>query len=211
MFTKAILPDTLRALQLISKVPVISNAYLAGGSALALWLGHRISVDLDFFTQEEFDADELSTELLQYNAFHQDRKAWRTVMGKVGKTKFSLFYYKYRLLEEPTNLSGIRIASKKDIAAMKINALEDRGTRRDFIDVFFLAKEFSIEKMLSFYDQKYKVLKDHLYSIVRALNYFEDAEREAATPKMLVDVSWDEVKKFFREESLRLAKEKLGV
>ena len=94
---------------------------------------------------------------------------------------------------------------------MKLHAIEERGTRRDFIDLFFIANDYSLDEIIELYDQKYGVLDDHLYSIVRALNYFEDAERELSMPKMLVDVSWEDVKRFFKRESLRLAKEKLGV
>ena len=79
MFNQAILPDTFRAIQLVSKIPFMRNAYLAGGTALALQLGHRISVDLDFLTLKEFDEDALSTQLLQFKDFEQKNKAWRTI------------------------------------------------------------------------------------------------------------------------------------
>ncbi|OGM33748.1 hypothetical protein A3D00_04095 [Candidatus Woesebacteria bacterium RIFCSPHIGHO2_02_FULL_38_9] len=211
MFTKAVLPDTFRAIQLVSKIPVFREAYLAGGTALALLIGHRISVDLDFFTQKEFDESQLSTSLHVYPEFTEQQKSWRTILGKIGETSISLFYYKYPLLEKTTNFEGIQIVGMKDLSAMKINAIEDRGTRRDFIDLFFLTKKYSVDEMLNFYDNKYGVLEEHLYSIIRALNYFDDAEKEVAMPKMLVDVSWDEVKSFFTKESIRLAKLKLNV
>lgn len=211
MFTKALLPDTVRAIKLVSKLPSIQKAYLAGGTALALQIGHRISVDLDFFTQEEFDENRLSLELSSIHDFSEEGKSWRTVWGKIGETKFSFFYYKYPLLEQTIDFEGVQILGKKDIAAMKINALEDRGTKRDFIDVFFLAKEFSLEEMLDFYDQKYSSLNDHLYAILRSLDYFADAETDEKPLKMLIGVSWNDVKKFFKQESIRLAKEKLGV
>jgi len=123
----------------------------------------------------------------------------------------SLFYYKYPLIEKPHTFEEIQIIGKRDLAAMKLHAIEERGTRRDFIDLFFIANDYSLDEIIELYDQKYGVLDDHLYSIVRALNYFEDAERELSMPKMLVDVSWEDVKRFFKRESLRLAKEKLGV
>ena len=140
-----------------------------------------------------------------------NKKSWKTILGKIGETSISLFYYKYPLLEKTTNFEGIQIVGMKDLSAMKINAIEDRGTRRDFIDLFFLTKKYSVDEMLNFYDNKYGVLEEHLYSIIRALNYFDDAEKEVAMPKMLVDVSWDEVKSFFTKESIRLAKLKLNV
>lgn len=78
MFTKALLPNTIRAIQLVSDIPIIKKAYLAGGTALALHCGHRISVDLDFFTQEELDENILAMDLNRLSEFKEEGKAWRT-------------------------------------------------------------------------------------------------------------------------------------
>ncbi len=209
MFTKTLLPDTLRAIQLVSGIPEIKKAYLAGGTALSLQIGHRISVDIDFFTQQEFNETELSTKLASMPEFVQDGTAQWTVWGKIGQTKFSIFYYKYPLLEKTVPFEGIQLASLSDIAAMKIHAIEERGTRRDFMDVYFLSEKYSLEDMLDFYQKKYAVLEDHLYSILRSLDYFEDAEQEHQMPKMLTTVSWEEVKEYFRKEIHRLTEKKL--
>ena len=212
MFTKALLPDTVRAIELVSKIDSIKSAYLAGGSALALHLGHRISEDLDFFTDKIFDENKLSLELSQIPEYEEAGKSWRTVWGKIANTKFSIFYYKYAVIKNPIKYDGIRILDLADIAAMKINALEDRGTKRDFVDVFFLAKKYSLEEMLNFYNLKYQCLQDHLYSIIRSLNYFADADSSDERPlKMLIDVSWEEVKEYFKKEVVRLAKSKLKI
>lgn len=205
MFTKTLLPDTVRAIELVSKIPIVKNAYLAGGTALTLRLGHRISVDLDFFTQKELDEKVLLADLEQLPDFKKDGLAWRTVWGKVSKTKFSLFYYKYPLIEETDSFMGINILNLKDIAAMKIAAVGDRGTKRDFVDLFFLNKTFTLDQMLDFYDQKFSDLDEKLYHLIRSLDYFIDAENDPM-PNMLIDVNWDEIKKFFHNESMRLAK-----
>ena len=209
MFTKTLLPDTLRAIQLVSNVPEIKKAYLAGGTSLALQIGHRTSVDLDFFTQHEFNEEELSAKLTSLPEFVQDGTAQWTVWGKIARTKFSIFYYKYPLLEKTLPFEGIQLANLVDIAAMKIHAIEDRGTRRDFVDVYFLSKKYTFEDMLSFYQKKYAVLEDHLYSILRSLDYFEDAEQEAQMPKMKTSVNWEELKEYFRKETNRLIEKKL--
>ena len=210
MFTKAVLPDTIRAFKLVSKIDIVKKSYLAGGTALALHLGHRISVDLDFFTKEEFDEKTLSQNLKKLPEFKEDGTAWKTVWGKIGETKFSLFYYQYPLIKKTMIFEGIQILSLEDIAAMKIHALEDRGTKRDFIDLYFLAKEFSLEQMLQFYGRKYGVLKEHLYIILRSMDYFAEAEIDDL-PEMLIPVSWEEVKKFFHDQSLNLARKKLKI
>ena len=141
--------------------------------------------------------------------FVQDGTAKWTVWGKIGQTKFSIFYYKYPLLEQTTSFEEIKLASLSDIAAMKINAIEDRGTRRDFVDVYFLSKNYTLEEMLGFYQKKYSVLEDHLYSILRSLDYFEDAEQEKQMPQMLVSVAWEEIKEYFRKETNKLTEKKL--
>jgi len=210
MFTKALLPGTIRAIKLVSPISIVKKSYLAGGTALALYQEHRISVDLDFFTQQEFDENVLSSELKTLPDFREDGIAWKTVWGRVGQTKFSLFYYNYPLIKKTTQFEGVQIIGKEDIAAMKIHALEDRGTKRDFFDLFFLAKEFTLEEMLGYYDQKYGVLQEHVYMILRSLNYFADAEIDK-DPRMLTPVSWEDVKSFFAEEVRRLSKELLKI
>lgn len=204
MFTKTLLPDTFRAIQLVSTIPEVRNAYLAGGTALALQIGHRISVDLDFFTRQVFNETNLSKTLTSLSEFIPDGTAKQTVWGTIHKTKFSIFYYEYPLLEKTVVFEGIQLASLADIAAMKIHAIEDRGTRRDFVDVFFLAKTFSLKDMIQFYQKKYRVTDDRLYAILRALDYFEDAEQEHQMPNMLVAVEWEGVKEFFKQEVMKL-------
>lgn len=208
MFTQTLLPDTVRAINKIGKVPTFQKVYLAGGTALALQLGHRISVDLDFFTREPFDEKLVSQKLNLIKGFTLGQTAPSTILGKIGKTRMSLFFYKYGLLENPKKFEGIKLAGKKDIAAMKINALESRGTKRDFIDLYFLSKEFTVESMMNFYDQKYKCLEEHLYGIVKSLNYFAEAENDPS-PKMLSAVSWDEVKNYFEAVALEITKSKI--
>lgn len=205
MFTKTLLPNTVRAIELVSKVSIVKKAYLAGGTALALRLGHRISVDLDFFTLEELEEKVLLADLEQLSEFKKDGVAWRTVWGMVKNTKFSLFYYKYPLLEKPDEFMGIKLVSLKDISAMKIAALGDRGTKRDFVDLFFLSKNYTLDEMLSFYDQKYGDLEEKLYHLIRSFDYFIDAEKDKI-PEMLIKTSWEEVKDFFHKESMKLAK-----
>lgn len=210
MFNKTLLPDTLRAIKSVANIPTIKRAYLAGGTALALQIGHRMSIDLDFFTQEKFDENLVATELTKLQNFKERQRAWATVLGSVGETKFSIFYYKYNIIDDLLPFEGINIIGKRDIAAMKIHAISDRGVKRDFIDVYFLAKEFSLEQMIDFYDKKYGLSDHKLYPIIKGLGYFADAEDDKM-PEMLIPVDWEEVKKFFLKETKHLAKEKLGL
>ncbi|MDZ4228551.1 MAG: nucleotidyl transferase AbiEii/AbiGii toxin family protein [Candidatus Levybacteria bacterium] len=210
MFTKTLLPDTIRALKLVSNISIVKKSYLAGGTALALQIGHRISVDFDFFTPLVFDEKTLSGELSRLPEYKETGMAWRTVWGKIVNTKFSLFYYQYPLIKKTIPFEGIQMLSKEDIAAMKIHAMEDRGTKRDFIDLYFLTKEFTMEQMLTFYDQKYGTLEDHLYSILRSMNYFVDADIDRM-PEMLIKIDWEKVKEYFKKETRRLTEKKLKI
>lgn len=205
MFTKTLLPNTIRAIELVSKVSIVKKSYLAGGTALALRLGHRISVDLDFFTQEELEEKVLLADLEQLPEFKKDGVAWRTVWGIIKNTKFSLFYYKYPLIGKTDEFMGLNLASLKDIAAMKIVAIGDRGTMRDFIDLYLLSKTYSLDEMLIFYDQKYGDLDEKKYHLIKSLDYFIDAEKDEP-PQMLIDVPWKEVKSYFHNQSMRLGR-----
>jgi hypothetical protein len=103
---------------------------------------------------------------------------------------------------------GIRIARAKDIAPMKIAAICERGTKRDFIDLFFILKVkkiLTLEESLKLYDKKFKLLKENKLHILKSLCYFEDAEKELM-PKMIEKVKWSEIKEFFKKEVLKVSK-----
>lgn len=132
-----------------------------------------------------------------------------TLLGTFNSVKFSLFYLEYPLIKKVKPFLKISLASTADIAAMKLAALVDRGTKRDFIDLYFLIKEkYNLETIFNFYNKKYQKLSENSYSILKALKYFEDAE-ESEMPKMIKKVSWEEVKRFFEKEIKKLAKKYL--
>jgi hypothetical protein len=199
-------------LALIGESGLLKNAYLAGGTALALQLGHRESVDFDFFTAQPFDETAMVQRLNKLLPdFYQERKEWRTILGYVGKTRFSYFYYEYPLLFKTKNWGGVNLVDPRDIAAMKIAALADRGTKRDFIDLYFIfavEKIISLDEALSLYDKKFKKLKQNKLHILKSLAYFGDAESEKM-PRMFKPVDWKKVKKFFIREQKRIAEKTL--
>ncbi|OGE36325.1 hypothetical protein A3B45_02375 [Candidatus Daviesbacteria bacterium RIFCSPLOWO2_01_FULL_39_12] len=208
MFTNTLSKNASDALAILGKSGIFNSAYLAGGTACALQIGHRVSLDLDFFTEKEFDTEIILEQLKKLSGFKLDETAKWTILGSFPKVKFSYFYYRYPLIKKTTTFSKINIASLEDISAMKIAAISDRGTKRDFIDLYFLAKEFTLEQMLRFYDQKYGKLSDNIFHIMKSLDYFADADSQE-DPKMLVSFSWEEVKEFFQKQAITLAKGKL--
>lgn len=207
MFTGTLPVDAQKSLAILGKARCLpGQTYLAGGSGLALHLGHRLSVDFDFFTPESFNQETLAKDLSEQGKFLITRTAPDSLLGVFENTKFSLFRYKYPLISEPTDCLGIEVASKIDIGAMKIAAIMDRGTKKDFIDLYFLSKDkLSLDDCLDCYHQKYGALANNIYSIVTSLSYFDQAE-ESEMPKMLKPVFWKDIKTFFEREAVRLAK-----
>jgi len=209
MFEEVLSKNAKKALAILGESGILRDAYLAGGTALALELGHRVSVDFDFFTRTEFDEQMVVKQLSSLPIdFKLERLAWRTILGYVNEIRFSLFFYDYSWLERPKEYLGIKIAGIKDIAPMKLLAISDRGTKRDFIDLYFIVaveKIYSLEEVFNLYDKKFKVLRQNKMHIIKSLTYFKDAD-EMLMPKMLKEVSWRKVKKFFESETKYLIK-----
>ncbi|OGD65387.1 hypothetical protein A3F08_01780 [Candidatus Berkelbacteria bacterium RIFCSPHIGHO2_12_FULL_36_9] len=190
MFEETLSKKTHDLLAALSKNELIKKAYLAGDTALALQLGHRISVDLDFFTNAKFSVDSTINSLNKISKFTLERRDWQTIIGYFEKIKFSLFYYEHKLISKPIDYQGIKLAHIKDIAAMKINAVADRGLKRDFIDLYFIMQtDLDLKHIIELYDKKYAKLKINKLHILKSLTYFVDADDEKM-PKMLKDVSW---------------------
>ena len=208
-----VLPNNARsALAALGESIVLKDAYLAGGTALAFQLGHRISVDFDFFTDHEFDAQQLIQKFTALPLrFQLERTAPGAIFGFFGDTKFSLFEYHYPLLEPVVSFMNIALASISDIAAMKLAAVADRGSRRDFIDLYVMIvveKKLTFEALFLLYDQKFAVLQQNKMHLLKSLVYFDDAEADVM-PQMLRPVEWRDVKKFFQNEVNRISKQYL--
>lgn len=205
MFETALPKNAKNALGILGQSGILPvGSYLAGGTALAIQIGHRLSVDFDFFTPSEFDNNILSDQLAKIGTFVVTQKSPNTLLGEFNGVKFSIFTLKYSLIAQPVKFLGVDLASIQDIAAMKLAAILARSTKKDYIDLYFIDKNgFSLEKCLSLYEEKYGNLKDNLYSLITGLNYPTDAEG-SIMPKMFIKVSWKEVKKFFGIKGKRL-------
>ena len=192
-----VLPEpTRRLLEKFRPEDLPTDTYLGGGTAIALWIGHRQSVDLDWFTPQEFDEKMWQMKWESKFDFSLRRRDWQTLIGETDKVKTALFFYKYPLLEEAYDYHGLKIAGLKDLAAMKIDTVLSRGTKRDFIDLYFLSKKFGPDKILEYYDRKYGNLKDKELMIRKALIYFNEADGDEM-PRMLAPLDWQAVKAYF--------------
>lgn len=214
MFEKVLSKDAKRSLALLAKSEVLKFTYLAGGTAMALQLGHRYSYDFDFFTPEKFDEEILVQRIAEILPdFRLERRSWGTILGYSGETRFSLFFYNYPLLFKTHQLFGIDIADMKDIVPMKIAAIADRGTKRDFIDLYFVfarTKILTLKDALDLYDKKFKALGQNKIHILKSLVYFEDAEKDKL-PRMIKKITWSSVKKFFISEQQKIIEEILKI
>ena len=119
------------------------------------------------------------------------RRSLIILIFSINGIKVDFVDYNFELLEPLTIIEGIRLVSKKDIAAMKLNAIAGRGSKKDFIDVFQLLNEFTLTEMLTFYSQKYPNGSE--FMVLKSLLYFDDAENEP-DPLMILPISWEEVK-----------------
>jgi hypothetical protein len=209
MFAGTLSGPALDALAILGKSDILKSSYLAGGSALALQLGHRKSYDFDFFTPQALLAKDLAAQLAAIGKFSVTLlEPPHTLLGVFNEIKFSMFRYGYPLINPLKPFQNVELASVADIAAMKLTAISGRATKRDYVDLFVIAKRHPVDHILRWYEKKFGDLGNNLSVIIKALGYFEDAETDEM-PQMLTPVSWDEVKAFFIAESLRLAKQHL--
>jgi predicted nucleotidyltransferase component of viral defense system len=200
-------------LEILPRLKIISNynLYLAGGTALALQLGHRTSVDLDFFTPEHFDSNKLYKDLEKEfgNNIKNIGEEKDTLFIKIFDVDLSFFWYQYKLIDKTEVFENVNLASLKDISAMKLLAITGRPAVRDYIDIFYLLKEFRISEIFDFADEKYPTFNDYL--ALRALTYFDEVtEVEGKRPIKVLDpdFSWNKAKKFIFEE---VKKNQLGM
>lgn len=195
---QTVTPDTLELLKTIASKSEIKGFRLVGETALALQYGHRQSVDLDFFgsplTSQEDTIDMLSS-LGSITILNRTDKILQVVLRGIKVDVID--YSRYGWIDTPVVDDGIVLASPRDIAAMKINAVEGRGSRKDFVDIYMLLQHYTLSELLDFYSMKYPN-----YSIFRALlslTYFDDAETQAM-PKMFIPQTWEEIKAYISDK-----------
>ena len=192
LYYETIHPTTLELLKNLASQTELQGMRLVGGTSLALQYGHRQSVDLDFFgtlsvSQEEII--EMAKNMGNFKLFNKTKYILQFVLNNVRIDVVD--YANYEWIDEPIIEDGIILASPKDIAALKINAIEGRGTKKDFIDVFELLKHYELSEILDFYMQKYPDYS--MFQALLSLTYFDDAESQAM-PVMFASESWDDMK-----------------
>lgn len=206
-----ILPSTASdVLKDLNQNKIISSFYLAGGTGLALSLGHRISHDFDFFSTNLFNEEILIQKFIGLEELTIISKEQHTVHINFKKTRISFLGYGYPLIFSTKifdieDLSGVKleVADIRDVAAMKFSAIASRGTKRDFIDLYAAAQQYNLDQLFEIFKQKYAQTPYNKVHILKSLLYFTDAELEPM-PDMLIKIEWANVKKFFISEVRKL-------
>jgi len=166
---------------------------LVGGTSLALQIGHRKSIDIDLFGNFDADEFEVSEKFNKLGSVSVIKKSKNIFINIIDDIKVDVVRYPYPWINMPLIIDNLTLASKEDIAAMKLAAITGRGSKKDFIDIYFLLKEFSLDEIFNFYDEKFH--DGNRFLVMKSLTYFEDAERDLM-PKMLFEIDWETVKTF---------------
>lgn len=199
----------LRALLvLIGQQPVARSFYLAGGTALALQLGHRRSIDLDFFSAEDELMDKTRREIVSVLEQQAVVEVREDVVGNLllnlNGLSVGFFSYGYRLLEAVTTPGLPDLASIADIGLMKLDALIARGARKDFIDLHFIWQTLSLEQLLELRPVKYPRARSFELMLLESLTNFDNADLDTM-PQMLAPFNWEQAKIDFASAAKRLA------
>jgi predicted nucleotidyltransferase component of viral defense system len=186
-------PFTLGLLKSLMSRKYLEQFVLVGGTALALQIGHRKSVDLDMFTVSEIDTDALLENLQQDYSVQPKVRTQGSLISDIEGIKVDFIRFKYAFTYPIVEIDGIRLLSVKDIAPMKLDAITGRGSKKDFYDLYFLLERFTLPEILELYLQKYP--HSTLFHVIKSLTWFEDADPQALPDVLEKKNTWAQVKK----------------
>lgn len=186
-------PDTLELLRGLMDMPYLSSFSLVGGTALALQIGHRKSIDLDLFTESDFDSDKLLASLAQdFQHIEVLTKMKGTLLTRIQGIKVDFLRFNYPAIRPVRVEDHLRLFTPEDIAPMKLDAIAGRGKKKDFYDLYFLMEKMSLQEMLDLHHEKFKL--STTFHIVKSLTYFEDAEEDDPPVLMNKKITWSQAK-----------------
>ena len=186
-------PATLELLRGLMNEPLLADTRLVGGTALALQLGHRSSIDLDLFGHYSCDDIEMRRILASHGELKVINTTKNVKLFTVNNVKVDIVNYDSPWIDDMVMEDALRLASIKEIAAMKVRAIVGRGTRKDFVDLYYLLQQFTMNEILDLFRKKYPDVNDFI--AIRSLTYFEDAE-QAPMPLMHTPTTWETMKAF---------------
>lgn len=208
MFEQTISQKTKSVLAKIAGSEITKKFYLAGGTALAIHLGHRQSIDLDWFSAKNFSGIKLKKTLSKLGDFELIGEEKGTLHGILDGVRVSFLAYDYKLLFPVIDFKKAKLADERDIAAMKIDAISSRGSKKDFVDLYFLLEKYHLSELIGFFEKKFKDIKFNKLHILKSLIFFEDAEGEPM-PIMIKKASWQAIKKRITTETKKIFNHKM--
>lgn len=191
-------PQTFTLIQELQLLPELQGFYLVGGTALALQLGHRNSIDIDLFSQNDFNAEDIEEILKPKYTYTATLSRKNTVLAVVNNIKTDFIKHAYPLILNPITEEGITFLSKEDIAAMKLHAIIQSGKRlKDFIDIYYLLQHFNMKQLIEFFTKKYSYSNPMI--AMKAVNFFDEIDESIDPPKLLTPISLQQIKKRIQE------------
>ncbi|MEA1877629.1 MAG: nucleotidyl transferase AbiEii/AbiGii toxin family protein [Bacteroidota bacterium] len=184
---------TLELLKSLMLIEEFSNLRLVGGTALALQIGHRRSIDLDLLGEVNFETLDKTAAFRNFDKVTALSASKNINIYSIDDVKVDFVNYSYPWLQDQLVEDGVRLADIEDIAAMKLAAITGRGSRKDFIDIYFLLQNHSLREMLAFYKKKYFDASEYL--VLKSLTYFDDAEDDIDVA-VAKEISWDKIKAY---------------
>lgn len=191
LHTTAVYPATLAILKKMMELPEMSHFCLVGGTALALQIGHRISVDLDLFTTQNFDNQFIINSLNKIGKVENIIVNPNILQFSLEEVKVDIVKYPYNFIENYLEIEGIRLLPIELIAVMKLVAISNRGAKKDFVDMYFLLDRYNLDEILINFEQIFPQI--NTFHAFKALTYFDDADIQT-NPVMLKNVKWEEIK-----------------
>jgi hypothetical protein len=205
MHPKVLSADAWKTIRLLRAEGFLESWTLAGGTGLALQIGHRYSEDLDFFRGEPFKPERLAVDLSRTGRVAVRSRAADTLHLTLAGLKISFLSAQVPLLFPGTPYRGLTLADPRDIALMKLIAIGGRGSRRDFVDLYFyLQGGGDLEALFALLKRRFNDVDFNEYHLLKSLVYFEDAEAEPM-PRMIRNVDWETIKGAMAAEVRRLS------
>ena len=209
LYKEAVDASTMELLKALQSKQYLHGFHLVGGTALALYNGHRKSVDLDLFSDFAFDTSGVLENLAQDFDFKLLFSAANTLKIAIHETEVDIIAHRYPLINDPVTEEEISILSEPDIIAMKLNAISTSGQRvKDFIDIYYLLNKYDLKTILEYYQKKYNQDNDLL--ILKSLIYFDDVQ-ESEWPILIrePDLTWKAVKRTIEKKVIDYSRKEI--
>ena len=205
LHTETVRPSTLGLIREINSFPSLTGFSLVGGTSLSLRFGHRLSIDLDYFSPTDFNPDDLLSKIQGWDKVRFVSKNNIGLFVFINKIKVDFVKHPFPLLSPIETIDGVRMFSLEDIAPMKIAAITGRAEKKDFYDLYYLCHHFKpLEELIKLFLRKHKVTS--LMHIFRSLQYFTEAEESVAPNTLVKELRWPAIKTFFTKEVNALAR-----